>query len=139
MDVEATLVDRDALQTFVVRDPLAQLSRRRCSHEIPSSHRAERRLHYEDGTRAFLRHAEEPRCYVRMTVSKLRLFDANDRVVVVQRISTSGDKEALSIARSMLKDALAVAKFDPRRHDHGLGISEPGRLTRRSGRRDVLA
>ena len=47
-----------------------------------------------------------------MTIYTLRSFAASGRVVAVQRFSAETDKEALSMARDMVKAASAVARFD---------------------------
>jgi len=49
---------------------------------------------------------------VGMTIYTLRSFAPNGRIVAVQRLSTENDKEALSMAREMVKGASAVARFD---------------------------
>ena len=42
----------------------------------------------------------------------LRSFASTGRIVAVQRLSADTDKEALSMARDMVKVASAVARFD---------------------------
>jgi len=47
-----------------------------------------------------------------MTMYTLRSFNSSRRIIAVQRFSVETDKEAHSIARDMVKGALAVAGFD---------------------------
>ena len=47
-----------------------------------------------------------------MTIYTLRSFASSGRIVTVQRLSAEHDKEALSMARDMVKGASAVARFD---------------------------
>jgi hypothetical protein len=48
----------------------------------------------------------------RMTIYTLRSFNSSRRIIAVQRLSAETDKEALSMARDMVKGASAVARFD---------------------------
>jgi hypothetical protein len=47
-----------------------------------------------------------------MTISTLRSFTSSGRIVAVQRFSAETDEEALTVARKMVKEAPAVARFD---------------------------
>ena len=47
-----------------------------------------------------------------MAIYTLRSFASSGRIVAVQRLSAEDDKEALSMARDMVKGASAVARFD---------------------------
>ena len=46
-----------------------------------------------------------------MAIYTLRSFASSGRIVAVQRFSAQTDKEALSMARDMVKGAAAVARF----------------------------
>jgi hypothetical protein len=48
----------------------------------------------------------------RMTIYTLRSFASSGRIVAVQRLSAEDDKEALAMARDMVKGGSAVARFD---------------------------
>ena len=47
-----------------------------------------------------------------MTIYTLRSFASSGRIIAVQRLSAENDKEALSMARDMVKGASTVARFD---------------------------
>jgi len=49
---------------------------------------------------------------VSMAIYMLRSFAMTGRIIAVQRLSAENDKEALSMARDMVKGASAVARFD---------------------------
>jgi hypothetical protein len=47
-----------------------------------------------------------------MTMYTLRSFASSGRIVAVQRLSAETDREALSMARDMVKGAATVTRFD---------------------------
>ena len=69
----------------------------------------------------------------RMTIYTLRSFNSSRRIIAVQRLSAETDKEALSMARDMIKGALAVAGFDlwqAERHIEGAARTMKGKRRR---------
>ena len=68
-----------------------------------------------------------------MTIYTLRSFASSGRIVAVQRLSAEDDKEALSMARDMVKGASAVARFDLWQGERRIEGKAPG--TKRKPRR----
>jgi hypothetical protein len=47
-----------------------------------------------------------------MAIYTLRSFASSGRIIAVQRLSAGTNQEALAMARDMVKEASAVARFD---------------------------
>ena len=64
----------------------------------------------------------------------LRSFASSGRIVAVQRLSAKDDKEALEMARDMVKGASAVARFDLWQAERRIG-GPPPRVRKEKPRR----
>ena len=60
-----------------------------------------------------------------MAIYTLRSFASSGRLVAVQRLSAEDDKEALSMARDMVKGASAVTRFDVWQGERRIGGTPP--------------